>query len=105
MGGERQRSSLQDYILSSGMVVVSPGRRGLLMRIHSGMVGGFDPTGIPPELEQSEEPKSNHNPSIDNINIPDGFIDKGDMEREKNISEAQMAVRKAFDQADFQVAL
>ncbi len=75
------------------------------MRIHSGMVGGFDPTGIPPELEQSEEPKSNHNPSIDNINIPDGFIDKGDMEREKIISEAQMAVRKAFDQADFQVAL
>ncbi len=103
MGDERWPFSLQDYVFSSETAIVSQGKRGLFTCRHDDAVEGFDPTGIPPELEQSEEPI--HNPPIDNANIPDGFMDKGDMEREKIISETQLAVRKAFDRADFQVAL
>ncbi len=103
MGGERQRISLQDYAFSSETVLASQGKRGLFTRPHDNVVEGFDPTGIPSELEQSEEP--NLNPSVDNVNIPDGFMDKGDMEREEIISQTQLAVRKAFDRADFEVAL
>ncbi len=103
MGGERWPFSLQDYVFSSETAIVSQGKRGLFTRRHDDAMEGFDPTGIPPELEQSEEPI--HSPPIDNANIPDGFMDKGDMEREKIISETQLAVRKAFDRADFQVAL
>ncbi len=93
---------MQDYVFSEA-AIVGQGKRGLFTRSHDDAVKGFDPMGIPPELEQSEEPI--RNPPIDNANIPDGFMDKGDMEREKIISETQLAVTKAFERADFKVAL